>query len=62
MVSVDRMLISMLSVSSQALDMWCADAAEAPRPLACDLNLDELLSPLHQMYNPRNPNLSCIPF
>ena len=44
MVSVDRMLISMLSVSVEALEMLCAKAL-APR--AWNLNPNNLLSPLH---------------
>ena len=62
MVSVDRMLISMLSVSVEAHDMSCAEAAEALAPQAWDLNPDYLLSPLHQMCDLRNPTLSCIHF
>ena len=60
MVSVDHMLISTLSV--EASDMLCAEAAEALALLAWDLNPDNLLSPLHQICDLRNPSLSCIQF
>ena len=46
MVSVDRMLISILSVLLEALEMVCAEAAEALAHLAWDLKPDNLLSPL----------------
>ena len=59
MVSVDHMLISILSESVEALQMLCA---EALTPQAWDLKPDDLLSPLHPMCNLRNPNLSCIQF
>ena len=62
MVSVDHMLISILSVSVKALEMLCAEAAKAVAPWACDLKFDDLLSPLHLMCHLRNPNLSCIQF
>ena len=62
MVSVDRMLISILSVSVEALVMSCAVAAEALAPRALDLKPDDLLSQLHLMCNLRNPNFSCIQF
>ena len=55
MVSIDHMLISILSVSVQALDMSCAVVAEA-----CDLKADYLLSLLHLMCDLKNPSLSCI--
>ena len=45
MVSVDFMLISILSVSIEVLEILCAEAADALTPLACD----NLLSPLHLM-------------
>ena len=61
MVSVDHMLISILSVSVEALEM-CAEAAETLAPQAWDLKPDDLLSPLHLMCDLRNPNLSCIQF
>ena len=48
-VSVDRMLISILAVSVGALAPW-----------ACDLKDDNLLSPLHLMCDLRNPSLACI--
>ena len=60
MVSVDCMLISILSLSVEALEMSCAVIAEAPAPRACDLKADDLLSPLHLMCNLRNPSLSCV--
>ena len=62
MISVDRMLISMLSVLVEAHDMSCAVIAEALAPQAWDLNTDNLLSPLRQMCDLMNPNLSCILF
>ena len=61
-VSVDCMLISILSMSVEALEMLCDEAAEAVAPLACDLKPDNLLSPLHLMCGLRNPNFSCIQF
>ena len=62
MVSADCMLISILSVSVKALKILCAEAAEALAPQSWDLCPDDLLSPLHQMCNLSNPNLSCIQF
>ena len=53
-VSADRMLIWMLSVSVEALEMLCT---EALAPWGWDL-----LNPLHLMCDLRNPNLSCIQF
>ena len=41
----DRTLISILSVSVEALEM-CAEAVEALAPWARDLKPDDLLSPL----------------
>ena len=54
-MSVDHMLISMLSVSVEPCEWICAVVAEilAPSP-------DDLLSPLSRICNLRNPNLSCI--
>ena len=46
-MSVDRMLICILSVSVEALEMSCAEAAEALAPRAWDLKPDNLPSPLH---------------
>ena len=46
MVSVDCMLISILFMSVEALEMLCAQAAEALAPQAWDLKPDNLLSPL----------------
>ena len=42
MVSVDHMLISILSVSVEALGMSCAEAAEALAPRDWDLKPDNL--------------------
>ena len=42
----DRTLISILSVSVEALEMLCAEAVEALAPWARDLKPDDLLSPL----------------
>ena len=60
MVSVDHMMMSILSVSVEALEMSCAVAAEALAPLAWDLKPDDLLSLLRLLFDFRNPNLSCI--
>ena len=60
MVSVDHMLISMLSVSVGGHDMSCAEVAEALASWAWDLNPDDLLSALRRMCDPRNPNLPYI--
>ena len=57
MVSVDRILISILSVSVEALEMSCAVVAEA---LACGLKAEDLLSHFRMMCHLRNPSLSCI--
>ena len=62
MVSVDRMLISILSVSVEALAMSDAEAAEALAPQAWDLKPDDLLCLLPLLCDLRNPNLSCIQF
>ena len=62
MVSVDRMLISILSVLTEALELLCAKAAEALAPQAWDLKPDDLQSPLHPMCDLRNQNLFCIQF
>ena len=45
MVSVNCMLISILSVSVEARDMSCAIVTEALSPQACDLKDDNLLTP-----------------
>ena len=50
----------MLSVLVEACNMSCAVVAEALTHRACDLNSDDLLSPLCRMCDLRNPNLSCI--
>ena len=60
MVSVDHMLISILSVSIEALEMSCAVVAEALAPPACDLKVDDSLSPLYLMFDLKNPSWSCI--
>ena len=44
-MSVDRMFISILSVSVEVLVMSCAVVAKALAPGACDLKADHLLSP-----------------
>ena len=56
------MLISILSVSVEALEIMCAETAEALAPRSLDLKPDDLLSSLHLMCDIRNPNLSCIQF
>ena len=48
MVSVDHMIISILSVSVEAHKM-CAVVAEALAPQACNLKADNLLSSLRLM-------------
>ena len=60
MVSVDCMIISILSVSVKALGMSCAVVAEALVPRACDLKADDMLSPLSLTCGLRNPSLSYI--
>ena len=62
MVSVDCMLILILSVSVKDMEMICAKAAEALALRAWDLKAHDLLSPLCLVCNPRNPYLSCIQF
>ena len=57
MVSVDRMLIYILSVSVKALEMFCAVAAESLGPGVWDLKPDDL-----HLCNLRNPDFSCIQF
>ena len=59
LLTVDHMLISILSVSVESLEMLCA---EALAPQAWNLKPDNLLSPLHLMCDLRNPSLSCIQF
>ena len=59
MVSVDCILISILSLSVDALEMLCTVVAEALASRACNLKADDLLSFLRLMCNLRNPNLSC---
>ena len=51
------MLISILSVSAEALEM-CAEAVAALAPRAWDLKPDDLLSPLHLMCVSKKLNLS----
>ena len=43
----DHMLVSILSVSVEALEMLCADVADALPPQAGDMKPDNPLSPLH---------------
>ena len=62
MVSVDCMLIYILSVSVEALEMSCAVAAEALVPGALDLKPADLLSPLCLMCDLSNLHLFCIQF
>ena len=59
MVSVDHMLISILSMLVEALEMSCA---ETLAPCAWNLKPDDLLSYLHLMCDFRKPNLSFIKF
>ena len=51
MVSVDLMLISILSMLVEDLDMLCAEAAEALAPWAWDLKPDDFLGHLCLMCN-----------
>ena len=44
-MSVDHMLISILTASGKVQEMSCAVVAETLAPQAWDLNLDDLLSP-----------------
>ena len=60
MVSIDCMLISILSMSVNALEMSHAEAAKALAPRACDLKPDDLPSPFQLMCDIRNIILSCI--
>ena len=60
MGSAGCMLISILSVSVEALEMPCAVVAEALAPQVCNLKADDLLSPLCLMCDLRNLSLSCI--
>ena len=62
MVSVDCMLISIVSVSVEALEMLSAIAAKTLASWAWHWMHDDLLSPLHLMCEVRNRNLSCIQF
>ena len=62
MLSVDRMLISILPVLVEALETSCAVVTKALAPQAWDLKADDLMSPLYLMCNLRDPNLSCIQF
>ena len=52
-VSVDRVLISILSMSVEALNMLCPEAVEALAPRIWDLKLHNLPSPLRLMCNLR---------
>ena len=54
----DCMLISLLSVSVEALEMLCAEAAHALAPQAGDLMPENLLSLLHLMWVFTKLNLS----
>ena len=46
MVSVECMLISILVVSDKALEMLCAVVVNAMAPQTCNLQADNLLTPL----------------
>ena len=59
-MSVDRMLIFILSMSVEALEMLCAEVAKTLAPWAWDMKPDDLLSPLHLMCDLKN--LSCVQF
>ena len=59
MVSVDCMLISILSVLVEALEISCPEAAKALALWAWDLKPDDMLNLICKL---RNPNLSCIQF
>ena len=62
MVFVVHMLISIVSVSVEALEMLYAVAAEALAPSFRDLKPDDLPSPLYLRCDLMNLNLSCIQF
>ena len=55
-MSVDRMLISILSMLVEALEMLCAEADEALAPRAWYLKSDNLLNPIRLMWYLGNPN------
>ena len=57
-VVYDCMLISILSVLVEALEMLCAEAADALAPRAGNLKPDDLLSPLHLICVFKKLNLS----
>ena len=57
-VSVDWLLISILSVPVEALEMLCSIVAEVQVPWVWELKTDDLLSPLRLMCNLISPNLS----
>ena len=54
----DHRLISILSLSVEALEMLCAAAVDALAPWADDLKPKDLLSPLHLMCVFKKLNLS----
>ena len=62
MVSVDYMLILILSSSFEALEMPCAEAVKVLAPWVFDLKPDHLPSPLCLMNDFRKPNSSCVQF
>ena len=59
MVSADCMLISTMSVSVEALEMLCAEAAQALAPQAWDLKPDNFLLSDVQLQQSKS---SCIQF
>ena len=61
MVSVDRMLISILSVSVEVLEMSCAVVAEALEPRAWDLKADDLHQSLVSDVQPQESKLVLYP-
>ena len=58
-MSVNLMLISILSVSVKALEMSCAEATQALAPQAWELKPENLCSHLHLIWDLGSPNLSC---
>ena len=60
-VSVDHMLISILSVSVEALEMSCAAVAKALATQVCNLKADDLQNPCCLMCELRNQELVLYP-
>ena len=54
----DHLLIATLSVSVEALEMSCAEAADAQAPWAGNVKPEDLLSPMHLICVFKKLNLS----